>query len=55
MRARFHDGALIRLSNQDSGALSALLQADALVVRPIDAPEAKIGDPIDYIALCHGT
>jgi molybdopterin molybdotransferase len=55
VRARFHDGALIRLSNQDSGALSALLQADALVVRPIDAPEAKIGDPIDYIALRHGT
>jgi len=55
VRARFHDGALFRLSNQDSGALSALLQADALVVRPIGAPEAKIGDPIDYIALRQGT
>jgi len=55
VRARFHDGALVRLSNQDSGALSALLQADALVVRPIHAPEAKPGDPIDYIALLQGT
>lgn len=51
VRARFQDGALIRLSNQDSGALSALLQADALVVRPIGAPEVQPGDPIDYIAL----
>ncbi len=51
VRARFRDGALARLNNQDSGALSALVQADALVVRPIGAPEARQGDPIDYIAL----
>lgn len=51
VRARWQDGRLIRLGNQDSGALLALHQAEALVVRAIGAPEAKPGDPIDYIAL----
>jgi molybdopterin molybdotransferase len=54
VRARFQNGALVRLGNQDSGALAALHQADALVVRAIGAPEAEPGDPIDYIALDRG-
>ncbi|WAC24871.1 molybdopterin molybdotransferase MoeA [Blastomonas sp. SL216] len=51
VRAVWRNGALVRLSNQDSGALSALHQADALVVRAAHAPAANIGEPIDYIAL----
>lgn len=51
VRARFEGGALHRIGNQDSGALSALRAADALVVRAPHAPEAAIGAPIDYIAL----
>lgn len=51
VRARFEGGALHRIGNQDSGALSALHAADALVVRAPHAPEAAIGAPVDYIAL----
>ena len=51
VRARWRDGRLVRLGNQDSGALLALHRADALVVRAIGAPETKPGDRIDYIAL----
>lgn len=51
VRARWQDGRLVRLGNQDSGALLALHRADALVVRPIGAQGAKPGDRIDYIAL----
>ncbi len=51
VRARFEGGALHRIGNQDSGALSGLHAADALVVRAPHAPEAAIGAPVDYIAL----
>jgi molybdopterin molybdotransferase len=51
MRARIDDARLYRIGNQDSGALSALQSADALVVRGAHADEAQPGDPIDYIAL----
>jgi molybdopterin molybdotransferase len=55
VRARWQDGRLVRLGNQDSGALLALHQADALVVRPIGASAAEPGDPVDYIALRQGS
>jgi molybdopterin molybdotransferase len=55
VRARWQDGRLVRLGNQDSGALLALHQADALVVRPISASAAEPGDPVDYIALRQGS
>ncbi len=51
VRARIESGALHRIGNQDSGALSALHAADALVVRPAHAPEVLPGEAIDYIAL----
>jgi molybdopterin molybdotransferase len=51
IRARLVDGRLYRLANQDSGALSALAAADALVVRPVDAAEVQRGDTLPYIAL----
>lgn len=51
VRARWHDGRLVRLGNQDSGALLALHRADALVVRPAHAAAVQPGEPVDYIAL----
>lgn len=55
VRARWQDGRLVRLGNQDSGALLALHQADALVVRPIGASAAEPGELVDYIALRQGS
>lgn len=55
VRARWHEGRLVRLGNQDSGALLALHQADALVVRPIGASAAEPGELVDYIALRQGS
>lgn len=55
VRARWHDGQLVRLGNQDSGALLALHRADALVVRPAHAAAVQPGEPIDYIALAQPT
>lgn len=51
VRARIEGGALHRIVNQDSGALSALHAADALVIRSVHSTEALPGDPIEYIAL----
>jgi len=36
---------------QDSSVLSTLAQADALIVRPPDAPAAKLGDRVEVIPL----
>lgn len=55
VRAAWQDGRLVRLVNQDSGALLALHRADALVVRPAHAEAAQTGDRIDYIALVQPT
>ena len=55
VRARWHDGQLVRLGNQDSGALLALHRADALVVRPAHAAAVQPGEPIDYIELAQPT
>jgi molybdopterin molybdotransferase len=51
MRATLQDGALFPVTNQDSGALSALAHADALVIRAAHHPASSIGDRLDYIAL----
>jgi len=51
VRATVDHGAVRPLANQDSGALHALSQADALAIRPAQAPAATIGDPIDCMML----
>lgn len=51
MRTRFSDGALVPVSNQDSGALASLLVADALVIRAAHCGPTATGEPLDYIAL----
>ncbi|GGB60713.1 molybdopterin molybdotransferase MoeA [Blastomonas aquatica] len=51
MRARLTDSGLVPVSSQDSGALSSLLAADALVIRAAHQPETLAGEPLDYIAL----
>jgi molybdopterin molybdotransferase len=54
MRAQIDGGRLFPVSSQDSGALSSLHAADALVVRAVHQPEAAPGDLLDYIALRSG-
>ncbi|EAU40110.1 probable molybdopterin biosynthesis protein [Fulvimarina pelagi HTCC2506] len=39
------------LGKQDSSLLSVYARADALLMRPVDAPPAKVGDPCRYVAL----
>ncbi|WP_373487684.1 molybdopterin-binding protein, partial [Blastomonas sp.] len=51
VRAKLHDGALFPLGNQDSGALSALLAAHALVIRAAGSLPAAPGEPLDYLPL----
>ncbi len=51
VRSRIIDGAIHPLGNQDSGALHALWQADALAIRPAHAPEAAIGSPVSCMML----
>ncbi|MFD0858296.1 molybdopterin molybdotransferase MoeA [Roseovarius aquimarinus] len=51
MRARLEDGALIPAASQDSALLSVLAEAEALLIRPIDAPAAAPGDMAEFIAL----
>ncbi len=51
LRARVADGALTAFDNQDSAVLSLLSQANALLVRPPQAPALKAGDPVDYLPL----
>lgn len=51
IRSMIGNGALYPLGNQDSGALHALWQADALAIRPAHALAAAIGDPIACMLL----
>jgi molybdopterin molybdotransferase len=46
LRARLVDGALVPLGSQDSSALAALAASDALIRREIDAPSARVGEPV---------
>ena len=52
LRARRDEvGRAVPLDNQDSSALSALVRADCLVRRPVDAEPAGRGDPVDILPL----
>ena len=55
MRARLTqtDGMpdIAPFDRQDSALLSILGQADALLIRPIDAPACRAGDTVDYLPL----
>ena len=55
MRARLAqtDGLpeIAPFDRQDSALLSILGQADALLIRPIDAPACRAGDTVSYLAL----
>ncbi len=51
MRATLRDGAVFPADQQDSSLLSVLSTADALLVRPIDDPARRTGDPVSYIQI----
>ena len=55
MRARLAPGdglpEITPFDRQDSALLSILGQADALLIRPIDAPACRAGDTVDYLPL----
>lgn len=55
MRARLttEDGlpGITPFDRQDSALLSILGQADALLIRPVDAPSCRAGDTVDYLPL----
>jgi molybdopterin molybdotransferase len=53
VRARIdgQSGRVHPLGNQDSSALSALVRADALIRREVEAPAAKAGDAIEILPL----
>ncbi|MHA6344117.1 molybdopterin molybdotransferase MoeA [Roseivivax sp. CAU 1761] len=51
MRARLGSAGLEIASRQDSGLLSVLAEADALVVRPPGDPARSAGDSVEYLAL----
>lgn len=48
-RARWEDGRLVPLDSQDSSSQAMLAQADVLVRRPIDAPQAMPGERLRYL------
>jgi molybdopterin molybdotransferase len=55
MRARLTPGdglaEITPFDRQDSALLSILGQADALLIRPVDAPACRAGDTVDYLPL----
>lgn len=51
MRAYWQGEALVPFDSQDSSLLSVLAQAEALIVRPPHAPEAKFGEMVDFLSL----
>lgn len=55
MRARLSQGdglpGITPFDRQDSALLSILGQADALLIRPIDAPACRAGDTVPYLPL----
>ena len=51
MRARFRDGGPVPLSVQDSSMLTALAEADGLIVRPPNAPAVKSGEVVPVLPL----
>jgi molybdopterin molybdotransferase len=53
---RDENGALVAtpFPKQDSAMLSLIARADALIIRPPHAPEAKVGDPTEILLLSGG-
>jgi molybdopterin molybdotransferase len=55
MRARLAEAdglpAITPFERQDSALLSILGQADALLIRPVDAPTCRAGDTVPYLPL----
>ena len=51
VRATISGGRVAPLANQDSGAVSTLARADALIVRPAGAPPASVGENVDILRL----
>ena len=49
IRARLAGGRVRPLANQDSGAVSTLAEADALIVRPAGASPAAVGETVDIL------
>ena len=51
VRATLSDGRVAPLPNQDSGALSTLALADALIVRPAGAAPASVDEIVDILRI----
>ncbi len=51
MRARFSDGRPVPFAVQDSSMLTALAEADGLIIRPPNAPETKSGEVVPVLPL----
>ena len=51
VRATLCEGCVAALPNQDSGALSTLALAEALIVRPAGAPAAPVGEIVDILRI----
>jgi len=51
MRASVKNGEITPFGKQDSGMLKPLVEANALLVRPIQANSLKVGDLAPYLAL----
>jgi molybdopterin molybdotransferase len=51
MRARVQAGQITPFERQDSALLTVLADANALLIRPVDAPEIGKGQTVDYIPL----
>lgn len=49
VRARLADGVITPFAAQDSSLLTILSEANALLIRPIDAPTAKAGSSVPYL------
>jgi molybdopterin molybdotransferase len=54
LRARWHEGRLRPIPEQDSSALRSLAMAEALIERPPGAPAASDDDPVRAIPLDNG-
>ncbi len=51
MRAQVTDGIITPFAKQDSGLLGILSQANALLIRPVEAPPLKTGSAVQYIPI----
>lgn len=51
MRAAVENGQLRAFQSQDSALLTVLSQANALLVRPPNAPAAEVGDEVEFLPI----